>query len=39
MNGDKVLYSSLDESQRTIVRLGNDKEMMVQGVGIVSVST
>lgn len=39
MTGMKSLFTSLDESQRVSVRLGNDKEMMVHEVGVVSVST
>ncbi|KAH7655963.1 RNA-directed DNA polymerase protein [Dioscorea alata] len=39
MTGKRSLFISLDESQKVRVRLDNDKEMMVQGVGVVSVST
>lgn len=39
MTGDKSLFSSLDESLRVSVRLGDNKEMKVLGVGTVSVST
>lgn len=39
MTGDRSLFDSLDKAQKSSVRLGNDKEMMVGGVGIVSVRT
>lgn len=39
MTGRRNLFISLDETQKVSVRLGNDKEMMVQGVGVVSVSS
>lgn len=38
MVGDRRLFISLDESQKVSVKLDNDKEMMVQGVGTMSVS-
>lgn len=31
------MFSSLDESQKVIVRLGNDKEMEVLGLEIVTI--
>ncbi|XP_039119130.1 uncharacterized protein LOC120255359 [Dioscorea cayenensis subsp. rotundata] len=39
MTGDKSLFSSLDESLKISVRLGDNKEMKVQGVGTVSMNT
>lgn len=39
MMGDRSLFSSLDESLKVSVRLSNDKEMIVRGIGIMSVST
>lgn len=39
MTADKSLFSNLDKSQKVSVRLGNNKEMIFQGVGIVSVCT
>lgn len=39
MTGDRSLFSYLDESQKVSVRLGNNKEMLVHGVGAVSINT
>lgn len=39
MTGDRLLFSDLDESLKIIVRLGDDKEMKVCGVGTVAVNT
>lgn len=38
MIGDKMLFSSLDESLKVSVRLGDNKEMKVHSVGIVTVN-
>lgn len=35
--GDRSLFVSLDEAQKISVRLGNDKEMLVDGVGTVCI--
>lgn len=38
MTGERKLFTSIDESKKICVRLGNDKEMDVLGVGIVTLS-
>lgn len=38
MTGERGLFTSLDESQRVTVRLGDDREMEVLGVGLVAIS-
>lgn len=37
MIGDMSLFVNLDESQKVSVRLGNDKEILVEGVGTVCI--
>lgn len=39
MTGDRSLFNSPDKAQKINVRLGNDKEMMVGGVGTLTVRT
>lgn len=39
ITGNRSLFINLDESQKVSVRLGNEKEMMVQGVGTMSINT
>lgn len=39
MTGDRILFSSLDESLQVSVRFGDNKEMKVHGIGIVTVHT
>ncbi|KAH7655517.1 RNA-directed DNA polymerase protein [Dioscorea alata] len=39
MTGDRTLFSSLDESLKINVRLGDNKEMKVLGIGVVTVHT
>lgn len=39
MMGDRRLYVNLNESQKVTVRLGNDKEMLVHGVGTMRIET
>ncbi|KAH7670324.1 RNA-directed DNA polymerase protein [Dioscorea alata] len=37
MTCDKTLFSSLDESMKVSVRLGDNKEKKVEGVGVVTI--
>lgn len=39
MTGDKCMFSDLDETLRVSVRLGDNKEMDVHGVGTVTMHT
>lgn len=39
MTGDRSLFVNLSEAQKLSVRLGNDKEMLVKGVGTVRIHT
>lgn len=39
MTSDRSLFVDLDEAQKVSVRLGNDKEMMVEGEGTVYIHT
>lgn len=39
MMGEKKLFTNLDESREVSVRLGNDKEIEVCGVGTITINT
>ena len=39
MTGMKEIFSDLDEAQRMIMRLGDNKKVQVEGKGIVAIKT
>jgi Pol polyprotein len=39
MSGEKSLFKKLDETQKGEVRLGDNKQMQVEGKGIIAIKT